>query len=134
MHQSRFICIFCTFLFQNLTYRRSLSFDFRYLSAEHRKKIQLPLVMHFLFTGIAFIVLGLAKSYPSLDDKDLDDERIVGGYLIHIEHAPYQVSWQNNFKGKFSHYCGGSLISEKFVLSAAHCEFSIKFDSLNCVT
>lgn len=44
--------------------------------------------------------------------------RIVGGDIISLSEAPYQVSLQ--FQGK--HICGGSIISENFVLTAAHCE------------
>lgn len=43
--------------------------------------------------------------------------KIVGGNPIDIREAPYQISLQyNNF-----HICGGSIISEKFVLTAGHC-------------
>ena len=45
------------------------------------------------------------------------DGRIVGGQEIHIEEIPYQISieWRNR------HSCGGSIISNKYVLTAAHC-------------
>jgi len=45
--------------------------------------------------------------------------RIIGGNEISIEQAPYQVAmlYFGNLR------CGGSIISCKFVLSAAHCEF-----------
>lgn len=48
--------------------------------------------------------------------------RIIGGFPINITEAPYQVSL--NLRG--SHYCGGSILSEKFVLSAAHCMQDLK--------
>uniref|UniRef100_A0A0K8VJJ0 Trypsin n=1 Tax=Bactrocera latifrons TaxID=174628 RepID=A0A0K8VJJ0_BACLA len=45
--------------------------------------------------------------------------RIVGGVDTTIEQHPYQISlW---LVEEQQHFCGGSLISEKFVLSAAHC-------------
>ncbi|EDV35841.1 uncharacterized protein Dana_GF12668 [Drosophila ananassae] len=43
--------------------------------------------------------------------------RIVGGEVTTIEEFPYQVSVQ--FKGQ--HICGGSIIGEHFLLTAAHC-------------
>lgn len=43
--------------------------------------------------------------------------KIVGGVVIGIEDAPYQISLQDrNF-----HICGGSIISDNFVLTAGHC-------------
>jgi trypsin len=52
---------------------------------------------------------------PRLDDSAAS--RVVGGVETTIEHAPHQVSL--HFFG--SHTCGGSLISNKWVLTAAHC-------------
>ncbi|GAB0094472.1 hypothetical protein DMENIID0001_097780 [Sergentomyia squamirostris] len=44
------------------------------------------------------------------------DGRIVGGYEINIKNVPYQVSLQS-----YGHFCGGSIISHKFIFTAAHC-------------
>ncbi|XP_059611636.1 trypsin-1-like [Phlebotomus argentipes] len=44
------------------------------------------------------------------------DGRIVGGYEVNVEDAPYQVSLQTS-----GHICGASVLSENFVLTAAHC-------------
>ncbi|KAM8979270.1 trypsin-like [Sarcophilus harrisii] len=46
---------------------------------------------------------------------DDDDDKIVGGYTCENS-LPYQVSLNS---GK--HFCGGSLINEQWVVSAAHC-------------
>lgn len=43
--------------------------------------------------------------------------RIVGGFEISIADAPHQVSLQS----RGSHICGGSIISPKWILTAAHC-------------
>jgi trypsin len=64
-----------------------------------------------------FLFLIGSPSYlrrPRLEDNK---NRIVGGYEIDIEQAPYQVSLQSNNR----HICGGSLINPKWVLTAAHC-------------
>ncbi|KAK7798792.1 hypothetical protein U0070_005774, partial [Myodes glareolus] len=45
-----------------------------------------------------------------------NDDRIVGGYTCQKHSVPYQVSLNDG-----SHICGGSLITDQWVLSAAHC-------------
>jgi len=44
------------------------------------------------------------------------DGRIVGGYVIDITDSPYTVSLQTT-----AHFCGGSIIGKRWVLTAAHC-------------
>ncbi|KAK9695304.1 Trypsin [Popillia japonica] len=56
------------------------------------------------------------EDYP-YQDISLQDGRIVGGAPVHIEDYPYQVSVQ--LLG--FHYCGGAIISDQYILSAAHC-------------
>ncbi|XP_016838732.1 trypsin-7 [Nasonia vitripennis] len=46
-----------------------------------------------------------------------DDGRVVGGYETSIEQHPYQVSLR--YKGR--HKCGGAIIAEDWVITAAHC-------------
>lgn len=46
--------------------------------------------------------------------------RIVGGNEIEIEAIPYQVS----VRFYDSHLCGGSILSARFVITAAHCTYS----------
>ncbi|KAL7988502.1 hypothetical protein Chor_007421 [Crotalus horridus] len=45
-----------------------------------------------------------------------DDDKIVGGYTCQKNTIPYQVSLNSGY-----HFCGGSLINEQWVVSAAHC-------------
>ena len=45
-----------------------------------------------------------------------DDDKIVGGYTCAENSVPYQVSLNAGY-----HFCGGSLISDQWVVSAAHC-------------
>ena len=46
--------------------------------------------------------------------------RIIGGEEAGVKDAPWQVSLRN-FLGGISHFCGGTILSESWVLTAAHC-------------
>ncbi|XP_067998212.1 trypsin I-P1-like isoform X2 [Melanerpes formicivorus] len=61
---------------------------------------------------LAFV--GVAVAYP-ISSHD-DDDKIVGGYTCAENSVPYQVSLNSGY-----HFCGGSLISSQWVLSAGHC-------------
>ncbi|KAM4735097.1 trypsin-1-like isoform 1-T1 [Anableps anableps] len=45
-----------------------------------------------------------------------DDDKIVGGYECQPHSQPHQVSLNAGY-----HFCGGSLVNESWVVSAAHC-------------
>ncbi|XP_028678892.1 trypsin-like [Erpetoichthys calabaricus] len=64
--------------------------------------------MHFL---IVAVLIGAAVAAPFEDD-----DKIVGGYECRKNSLPYQVSLNAGY-----HFCGGSLISSQWVVSAAHC-------------
>ncbi len=50
----------------------------------------------------------------------LGGDRIVGGEDASLEDYPWQVSLRNVVLG-LSHFCGGSIIDDVWVLTAAHC-------------
>lgn len=62
-----------------------------------------------------FVVLVLKFGVAALNDQNFD--RIVGGAEVDIEDFPYQAQLLKN--GLF--FCGGSIISREYVLTAAHC-------------
>jgi trypsin len=47
----------------------------------------------------------------------LPDNRIVGGHDDVIENVPWQISLQRNG----AHHCGGSILNQNTILTAAHC-------------
>ncbi|XP_076006161.1 trypsin-3-like isoform X1 [Genypterus blacodes] len=59
--------------------------------------------------SLAFLLL-LGAAFAAAEDK------IVGGYECPSHSVPYQVSLNAGY-----HFCGGSLISSQWVVSAAHC-------------
>lgn len=52
---------------------------------------------------------------------------IVGGMKVNIETVSYQLAFLNNG----IHYCGSSLISSNFALSAGHCVHGIRADNIS---
>lgn len=48
-------------------------------------------------------------------------EKIVGGTNATIEDFPWQISLRINTGATLSHTCGGSVLNEEWVLTAAHC-------------
>ncbi|XP_036393953.1 trypsin-3-like isoform X2 [Megalops cyprinoides] len=61
---------------------------------------------------ILLALFGVAFAAPVEDD----DDKIVGGYECRKNSVPYQVSLNSGY-----HFCGGSLITSEWVVSAAHC-------------
>uniref|UniRef100_A0A670YTN9 Peptidase S1 domain-containing protein n=1 Tax=Pseudonaja textilis TaxID=8673 RepID=A0A670YTN9_PSETE len=61
---------------------------------------------------IILLFLFLSVAAPFEDD----DDKIVGGYTCPRNAVPYQVSLNSGY-----HFCGGTLINQLWVVSAAHC-------------
>lgn len=63
------------------------------------------------------VVLVACGDVNIIEPKPQFDGRIVGGFEIDITQAPWQVSLQT----RGSHFCGGSIIGARWILTAAHC-------------
>ncbi|RVE47933.1 hypothetical protein evm_007447 [Chilo suppressalis] len=65
--------------------------------------------------GLVFvcIIISLANGHNNTPNVG-----IIGGHTVSIEQVPFMISLRLN--GTY-HWCGGSIIHERFVLTAAHC-------------
>lgn len=62
----------------------------------------------------------------SVSSLNIPNKRIIGGQEASNHSYPYQVSLQDSG----THFCGGSIISDTFVLTAAHCVDRRSMDSV----
>lgn len=80
--------------------------------------------------GLIFILIGttLVASLPAAKEVEhfKKDNRIVGGYEVHISQHPHQVSMRrkSSSTAAFSHSCGGSIYNENVIVTAAHCIYN----------
>lgn len=71
-----------------------------------------------MFAGLTFdpVVQELTT-----DNCDLSTGLIVGGKVTKAGEFPHMASIGYKKLGEIKFFCGGTLISERFVLTAAHC-------------
>ncbi len=76
---------------------------------------------HVLRVGIAILSVLLAATPIAAQEVVTPfGRRIVGGEKTDIKQHPWQVALDVKIKGK-SYLCGGSIIADRWVLTAAHC-------------
>ena len=100
------------------------------------------LPFHFSFViSIAGLDCGIKpeefqKNLAINNERTTATKRIVGGEFADLGEWPWQVSlqWENGTKTfKKLHnnsFCGGAILSKHFILTAAHCILSGKFNNL----
>lgn len=78
--------------------------------------------MIFIKFYVLFLVsLTSSAISPQLKSLTRIEPRIFGGKLVAAGQFPYLVSLRTNIYETVIHECGGAIISEKFILLAAHC-------------
>ncbi len=80
-------------------------------------KIKKPIVQIALLVGLIVPTISYSQTLNIPSGSGPSISNILGGVQIDIEDAPYQVSMEVNG----NHICGGSIISDRWVLTAAHC-------------
>lgn len=77
--------------------------------------------------GLLFVVLFAAKEadffkLPSVANDDDVNLKIVNGQYAEENQFPYQVYVQTLTGGGMAAACGGAIISDTHIVTAAHCE------------
>lgn len=111
-------------------WQKASSFSF-WLSLEEQVQYRADRTM-FLATDVSSLIHSTTKSNASIVVSVIfpllhfffpsavaliEDDRIVGGYECPKNSVPYQVSLFTGYN-----FCGGTLLSDEWVLSAAHCK------------
>lgn len=80
---------------------------------------QVVLIFVVAFAAVAYSAIFDQSKIHTDDDEGVD--RIFGGYLAAPGQFPWQASVRVNFSGQFLHNCGGSVITNRFIVTAGHC-------------
>ncbi len=73
-----------------------------------------------ILTLLACLPLAAMPAAAQEEIKPVGNKRIVGGEKTDIRNHPWQVAFDIRIDGK-SYLCGGSIIADRWVLTAAHC-------------
>lgn len=82
----------------------------------------------YVLFGVLAVVFGSAICFrlETLDDiEDIEDDRIIGGSTAKPNQFPHIISLRGrrdlNGTDVFRHRCGGSILSDRWIITAAHC-------------
>ncbi|XP_049825228.1 brachyurin-like isoform X2 [Aethina tumida] len=78
--------------------------------------------MRFVFNILFFIGVASSEVHYGPNEKETPQRvRIIGGQEAEVNQYPWQVALSITSANGNEYFCGGSLISEKWILTAAHC-------------
>ncbi|XP_049870225.1 trypsin beta-like [Pectinophora gossypiella] len=81
--------------------------------------MQISVCLFVLFASTTFTL-----SLPASELAAIDTARIVNGFEVDITQVPYHAALRRRVTAGWSYTCGGSIISSRAVLTAAHCVVS----------
>lgn len=105
---------------------KAIQFELHINSWWHVRTVSNKMNFITLFAILA-IIIGLSESFQTDSlAENINEDRIVGGRTAHIAQFQYQVSLRERSQlrgsvGWFANRCGGTIIANRWILTAAEC-------------